>query len=119
MPLFTYKCNNCGITKRKIVKVVLFELSCKKCGTKMNKSLFSCPSVNITEKKNHYKNKNVTCNMEEITKKRSKEHFIEHNIDEAIGKAEASVGKDEAIKMAQRFGWLKSDGTKKKKVDLK
>ena len=119
MPIFRFHCDSCNMTERRLVYSSTEEVRCG-CGTLMKKNISSCPDVKITEKRDGHKNKNVVSNIEEITKRRSKEYFVDNCIDEAIHKASTMVGEKEAYNMARRLGWVdKKTGKKISKIDLK
>jgi len=59
-------------------------------------------------------------NIQEITRARSKNYFVENCIEDAIEKAASMVGDQEAMNMAKRAGWIDPiTGKKRTKMDIK
>lgn len=120
MPILNYKCQKCSKEFRKIVhKNHIAEFYCTECGNKLTRHIKSCPDLCVTEKRDEFKNKNTMKNMEEIAKKRSKEYFMKHCVDEAMEKVRENFGEKEAINHAKRWGWIdKYSGKKKNNIDI-
>lgn len=117
MPVFSYDCPQCKIRVKRISKK---EVLCEICEKPMKRVFTSIPGLRCTEKRDYLKNKNIVPNIEEITRKRSKDYFVENCIDEAIEKVAQNFGYQEAIAHAKRAGWLdKNTGKKITKIDLK
>ena len=118
MTIFSYKCTKSGHVKRVLVKKEDDIPTCK-CNAKMEKVFRTCPDTKITEKRDHSKNKNIVPNIEQVTRKRSKEYFVQNHVDEAIQKIADNFGEKEAIAQAKRNGWIdKRTGKVKRKDDL-
>lgn len=120
MPIYSFKCHRCKNVVRRICRTEEDIVKCSSCGREMDRIISSCPDVLVTEKRDSFKNKNVSKDIELVVQKRSKDYFVEHCVDEAIEKAASFVGEREAREMAKRFGWIdKSSGKKREKIDLK
>lgn len=111
MPRYSYKCEKCEKTKTVFFKTRKKEVApeCSEHG-KMKKTPGNISSAIVTKKVDNV-NKHVKRDVKEDLKKRSHDHFVKNIMPELIEK--------EGTDMAEKYGWIKKDGKRKKLVDEK
>jgi len=112
MPLYGYKCSSCNWSSDLIKRSIddrdkVFK--CKECDKPCKRVIGSPLGAVVTEqptKEAKYKGKSVRKGVNDELKKRSHEHFVEHEMDDLIQK--------HGVKHAKRVGWIDPKTGKKR-----
>lgn len=111
MPLYKYKCS-CG-KETTVIRDFNKRLEPLKCDCGSNMS-FCLPSSTFTSAKktiDKHRNVRVNENVEEQVRKRAKKYFVENEV--------AALIEEHGLETAQKMGWVKKDGKKVSKDDVK
>jgi len=116
MPIFSFRCEKCDKPIKRLFTYLPDSVHCD-CGGVCLRILGEIPDVLTKDKIDSFKNKSVPSNQKDILKKRSKKHFVENCLDEAVDILKEKYGEREAIRHATINGWLDKNTGKKVKFD--
>ena len=111
MPIYRYQCPQCSLETEELVFSKTAVVLCKEDQTELTR-LPSAPSPSIIKERLGLKNKSVRRDIGKELKKRSHEHFVNHEMSSLIEKY--------GVKQAESLGWVdKKTGKKKRLLDEK